>query len=102
MRNVLGLIVLGFGVAAGGAGGYWYARPPSAVPAPTIAPPGTASADDRKILYYRDPTGAPYWSAGPKRDAGGRDYVPVYDDEEISFDPERKKPVASAAGSRKI
>ena len=34
----------------------------------------------RTILYYRDPSGAPLWSASPKKDARGRDYLPVYDD----------------------
>jgi hypothetical protein len=42
---------------------------------------------DRKVLYYRDPSGAPYWSAEPKKDANGRDYLPVYDDEEPAFGP---------------
>ena len=58
----------------------------------------TASAD-RKIVYYRDPSGAPYWSAEPKKDTNGRDYLPVYEDEEVSFEPSAKKP---AAGSRRI
>jgi hypothetical protein len=39
-------------------------------------------APRRKVLYYGDPSGAPYWSATPKKDASGRDYVPVYEDEE--------------------
>jgi hypothetical protein len=39
-------------------------------------------AENGKILYYRDPSGAPYWSASPKKDASGRDYLPVYEDEE--------------------
>src|SRR5262249_1366772 len=57
---------------------------------------------ERKILYYRDPSGAPYWSAEPKKDAGGRDYLPVYEDEEISFEPSGKKPAPMAGGPRKI
>jgi Cu(I)/Ag(I) efflux system membrane fusion protein len=40
-----------------------------------------AAAADRTPLYYRDPGGAPLWSAGPKKDDRGRDYLPVYDDE---------------------
>ena len=39
-------------------------------------------APQRKVLYYRDPSGAPYWSAAPKKDQSGRDYIPVYEDEE--------------------
>ena len=44
----------------------------------------------------------PYWSAEPKKDAAGRDYLPVFEDEEISFEPGGKKPTASAGGPRKI
>jgi Cu(I)/Ag(I) efflux system membrane fusion protein len=86
-------------LAAGASGGYWYALGPrSAAP---ITPPATAAAMDRKILYYRDPTGAPYWSAAPKKDAAGRDYLPVYEDEEVSFDPGPRK-AQQAAGPRRI
>ena len=34
-----------------------------------------------KILYYRDPMGKPEYSAEPKKDATGMDYVPVYEGE---------------------
>ncbi len=63
---------------------------------------GPATAEARAILYYRDPSGAPRWSAFPKKDERGRDYLPVYDDgEEVSVEPP-KKPAAAASGSRKI
>jgi Cu(I)/Ag(I) efflux system membrane fusion protein len=100
MRRLGGVILLALGVTAGAAGGYWYARLPGGVP--SVAPETTAAASERKILYYRDPSGAPYWSAEPKQDAGGRDYLPVYEDEEVSFEPSGKKPAAAAGGSRKI
>jgi membrane fusion protein, copper/silver efflux system len=102
MSRLAGAILLTLGVSAGAAGGYWYARLPAGVPAPTVAQENTAAAADRKILYYRDPSGAPYWSAEPKKDADGRDYLPVYEDEEISFEPRGKKPTATAGGPRKI
>jgi Cu(I)/Ag(I) efflux system membrane fusion protein len=86
MPRLGGAILLAFGVTAGAAGGYWYARLPAVVPA-SVAPETTAAQAARKILYYRDPSGAPYWSAEPKQDADGRDYLPVYEDEEISFEP---------------
>jgi Cu(I)/Ag(I) efflux system membrane fusion protein len=61
---------------------------------------------DRKVLYYRDPSGAPYWSAEPKKDANGRDFLPVYDDEEPAFGPggELSKPASAVAkgGARKV
>jgi membrane fusion protein, copper/silver efflux system len=94
-------ILLTLGVTAGAAGGYWYARLPAGVLV-SVAPETTAAAAERRILYYRDPSGAPYWSAEPKKDADGRDYLPVYEDEEISFEPGGKKPTATAAGPRKI
>src|SRR5262245_23903327 len=101
MTRVGGAILLAFGVTAGAAGGYWYARLPAGLPASAVAPESTDAAAERKILYYRDPSGAPYWSAEPKKDADGRDYLPVYEDEEISFEPGAKPP-ATAGGPRKI
>jgi membrane fusion protein, copper/silver efflux system len=98
MRLVAGVLLLAIGVTAGAAGGYWYARRPAGVPVTE----GAASATERRILYYRDPGGAPYWSAGPKKDSNGRDYRPVFEDEEISFEPGGKKPSATTAGPRKI
>ena len=102
MPRLGGAILLTLGMTAGAAGGYWYARLPAGVPASTAAPESTAAAAERKLLYYRDPSGAPYWSAEPKKDADGRDYLPVYEDEEISFEPGGKQPTATAAGPRKI
>src|SRR6266567_2319309 len=102
MRRLSGVILVAVGAAAsaGAAGGYWYARLPVGVSA--LAPQGTAAAAERKVLYYRDPSGAPYWSAEPKKDAQGRDYLPVYEDEEISFEPRAKTPTPTAAAPRKI
>src|SRR6516225_3118318 len=102
MARLGGAILLAFGVTAGASAGYWYARLPAGLPASAVAPESTAAAAERKILYYRDPSGAPYWSAEPKKDADGRDYLPVYEDEEISFEPGRKKPAPMAGGPRKI
>ncbi|MFL6948887.1 MAG: efflux RND transporter periplasmic adaptor subunit [Xanthobacteraceae bacterium] len=97
MRRLSGLMILAVGLTAGAAGGYFYARLPPAAPA-TATPPVAVSAAERKILYYRDPGGAPYWSAEPKKDAGGRDYLPVYEDEEVSFEPDGRKPAPPRAG----
>jgi membrane fusion protein, copper/silver efflux system len=46
-----------------------------------------ATSGERSILYYRDPGGAPFWSARPRQDSQGRDYLPVYDDEEPPLTP---------------
>jgi membrane fusion protein, copper/silver efflux system len=37
-------------------------------------------AAERAPLYYQDPSGKPDYSPTPKKDAEGRDYVPVYDE----------------------
>src|SRR5262245_38845110 len=102
MRPLAGAVILALGVTAGAAGGYWYARAPAGMPSSSPAPAGVAPAAERKIIYYRDPSGAPYWSAEPKKDAQGRDYLPVFEDEEISFEPGGKKPTPAAGGPRKI
>ena len=38
-------------------------------------------------LYYQEPSGKPLYSAAPKKDAQGRDYVPVYSDASASSAP---------------
>src|SRR5262245_56681354 len=102
MTRLTGMVLLAVGLAAGGAGGYWYARQPAGWPAPASAPSAAVPAAERKVLYYRDPSGAPYWSAEPKKDASGRDYLPVYADEEISFEPQPDTPQMAPRGERKI
>jgi Cu(I)/Ag(I) efflux system membrane fusion protein len=86
-------LLLALGVGFGAAGGYLYAQRTSAAPVGTHVA-GPAAAAKRSILYYRDPGGAPFWSSAPKKDQQGRDYLPVYDDEEPSFDAPRPKPQA--------
>src|SRR6266849_5191284 len=69
------------------------------MPALSVSAEPAADAD-RTILYYRDPSGAPFWSATPKKDAQGRDYLPVYSDEP-ALGPQPKKPLVTG-GERKI
>jgi Cu(I)/Ag(I) efflux system membrane fusion protein len=102
MTRHSGAIILAVGLVAGAAGGYWLARLPSGISASAPALQSSAPAAERKIIYYRDPSGAPYWSAEPKKDASGRDFLPVYEGEDISFDPQEKKPQAAQSGERKI
>jgi Cu(I)/Ag(I) efflux system membrane fusion protein len=110
MKRIGISILVAAALSAGAAGGYYYASQPHAGHAmATItpaAPTGAASdhaghAVERTILYFRDPSGAPSWSTVPKKDAQGRDWLPVYDDQEPSFDPEPPKTQA-AQGSRRI
>jgi len=97
----LGLaLLLAIAAAAGAGGGYWYAERRAGMSTLSLnAEP--AAAADQTILYYRDPTGAPFWSATPKKDAHGRDYLPVYGDDEPAVGSEAKKQQAAAA-KRKI
>lgn len=95
------VIAVALGMSA--TGGYFFAGLPQAVLA-TVSPSHESAHGapaERTILYYRDPSGAPYWSATPKKDAQGRDYRPVYDNEEVSFDPALAKPRAEK-GERRI
>ena len=40
------------------------------------------AAEPKQPLYYQDPSGAAEFSPTPKKDAHGRDFIPVYDDAE--------------------
>ena len=100
MRDFSGVMLLAVGMVAGVGGGYWYARPSAGTS--SFAAPSTASAVERKILYYRDPSGAPNFSATPKQDEHGRDYLPVYEDEEVSFEPPTKQNTQTRSSQRRI
>jgi Cu(I)/Ag(I) efflux system membrane fusion protein len=103
-RHLLNTMFLVAGLILGTAGTYWYVRLSSSALSLPLSSAATAAADNRQILYYRDPTGAPYWSAEPKRDARGREYLPVYEDEEPSFGPggELKETAIPKPGPRRI
>lgn len=66
----------------------------------SLHPPGTAAAAapapvGKAPLYYRDPDGEPFYAAGPKKTADGRDYVPVHEDD----DPARGRDAGTRAGA---
>src|SRR5206468_84785 len=84
-----------------GAASYWSAQQPLLQELLHPVPP--ASAAERSVLYYRDPSGAPLWSAAPKKDQRGIAYLAVYDDQEPSLEPPvQKAQVQNANGPRKI
>ncbi|CCE11598.1 putative Cation efflux system protein cusB precursor [Bradyrhizobium sp. STM 3843] len=93
--RVLTTLALGGGLASGA---YW-SLDDGRWPVHAETTMAAASAD-RTPLYYRDPSGAPFWSAGPKKDDRGRDYLPVYDDDQAASEP--VKPTQQADSSRKI
>ena len=53
----------------------------------------------RTILYWKDPDGKNDFSTEPKKTRDGRDYLPVYEDEEAGFKDEKP---AKPQGARKI
>ena len=83
MRRLNSLIILAMGVAVGAGGAYWYAHRTCADSRRRLRPSKTGQPrGDRKILYYRNPMGAPDTSPVPKKDSMGMDYIPVYADEQ--------------------
>src|SRR5262249_60229150 len=55
---------------------------------------GNGARAERAVLYWKDPDGKPDFSPGLKKTADGRDYVPVYEDQEANF--KDAKPAAKA------
>lgn len=57
-----------------------------------FAPATVAVAQERKILYWKHPDGAADYAPSPKKTDDGRDYLPVYDEQEaaIAAPPARK------------
>ena len=84
MTKIRAVFILSLVLAAGAVTGYAYLHRSGF---PALSAVAQASAAERTILYYRDPTGAPFWSATPKNDSQGRAYLPVYDEAEPKFDP---------------
>ena len=72
------IIILTIGIAAGTAGSVWYSRPSETMAATAVVDPSAPAKAERKILYYRNPMGAPDTSPVPKKDPMGMDYIPVY------------------------
>ena len=58
-------------------------------------------ARERKVLYWRHPDGDADFSPVPRKAADGRDYVPVYDDQEPNFTQAKPKPQPKTAGGPK-
>jgi membrane fusion protein, copper/silver efflux system len=56
---------------------------------------------DRKVLYWKTPDGTNDFSPTPRKAADGRDYLPVYDDQEPAIAPAQKT-VAPKVGKGKL
>jgi len=82
MNAVARTILMVAAVGAALAAGYWWGAHRGAPSQTNAARSAPAVADQRKILYYRNPMGLPDTSAVPKKDPMGMDYIPVYEGEE--------------------
>jgi len=101
-RGFFGLILLGFGVVIG-AGVYWLGRHSPGMSSGSVTiTANEAAATERKVLYYRDPMGKPCYSAEPKKDSMGMDYIPVYEGEDESAPPSSPPPAAASGGKGRI
>src|SRR4051794_33776713 len=76
MRRLLTILGLALLLAAAASYTLWHRH---AAPGPAGGAPPLAAAE-REVLYYQDPDGKPYYSAMPRKNDAGRDYVPVYED----------------------
>jgi Cu(I)/Ag(I) efflux system membrane fusion protein len=65
---------------------------------------GIVAAAEPTPLYFQDPSGKPNYSPVPKKDAEGRDYVPVYDEPVTAPASTPASPASTGApsGERKI
>src|SRR5260370_17323373 len=101
-RAFLILILLGFGVGIG-AGGYWLSSHRLGMSSGSAAVTAIeAAAAERRVLYYRDPMGKPNYSAEPKKDSMGMDYIPVYEGQDEIPSPSPPPPAAASAAKGRI
>jgi membrane fusion protein, copper/silver efflux system len=77
--------------------GTWPALPHSGQ---ASQPASIQSPAARTVLYWKDPDGNNDFSPEPRKTADGRDYLPVYEDEEASF--KEAKPAGQQGTGRKI
>ncbi len=63
-----------------------------------------AEPKERKVLYWKHPDRDTEFAAAPLKTGDGRDYVPVYDDQEADFAQARPKepPQGAGGGPKKI
>lgn len=85
------------GLSGAGMVWWWLGSPLTA--SESGAPPASQSTA-RKVLYYRNPMGEADTSPGPKKDAMGMDYIPVYADE--ASPPAKPLTVSTVPPARKV
>lgn len=62
----------------------------------------TAASRERKPLYWKDPTGKADFSPSPGKTADGKDFMPVYEDQEPNFKTAETPAAPAKSGTRKI
>lgn len=72
----------------------------------SLAAIGHARAQDpaRQPLYYQDPDSKPFYTAGPKKTADGRNYLPVFEDSpaaQAATEP-AKAPKSAGGGDHRV
>ncbi|MGX1352876.1 Cu(I)/Ag(I) efflux system membrane fusion protein [Bradyrhizobium elkanii] len=90
---------------AAAAGAAWIGRDLPPRPATAAIISAARAAETAAPIYYRDPDGKSFYSATPKKTPDGRDYLPVFaDDEGGAGEPERSAEVSAPAakGERKV
>ena len=93
MRTARAFALVTIALLAALAVGYGIGRShqsPAPLPLVTEPPPARPPASNRQILFYQHPDGIPDYAPGPKQDAQGRAYLPVYADPDP--EPVRKPP----------
>ena len=81
-----------------GAGSWPDPRKSASPPAPDAAARPATAAKERKVLYWKHPDKDGDFAAGAKKTGDGRDYVPVYDDQEADFAQAKPKEAPRGAG----
>jgi Cu(I)/Ag(I) efflux system membrane fusion protein len=107
MRKIMLWGIAVAAILAGVAGGYrlgagqwpdWHAVAPVALgekPAATESAPA-----ERTVLYWKHPDGTADFSPTPKKTSDGREYVPVFEDQEADFKDSRSKRAADSTGGK--
>jgi Cu(I)/Ag(I) efflux system membrane fusion protein len=63
---------------------------------------GTDPAARRSVLYWKHPGGDADFSQEPRKTPDGRDYVPVYEDQEADFRESQPKQTGDRGANRKV
>jgi Cu(I)/Ag(I) efflux system membrane fusion protein len=69
---------------------------------PAAGPPDAAGTPTRVVLYWKHPDGTPDYSSTATKTPDGRDFIPVYENEERDLAGTKPPPQQAASAERKI